>query len=468
VNVASGVSVAPDGTVVVSDIALSRVSVFAADGRFLRSFGKNVSSGGGEGAEICVSDCQAGESGTGAGELNSPWGVAAGAGELYVTELNNSRVSVFNYAGQFLRAFGADVGGAGVNVCTATCEAGTGGIGSGQMAGPAGITLDAAGRAHIGELGTNRIDVFDPATGLFQFAFGKGVGGVGVNVCTATCAAGVADGTPGSISLPYSLDVAPSGEVFVAENGGGRVSVFAAGGGFSRQFGAAGEAAGQLAAPYGVAVDGAGNLYVNDTGNNRLAVFAVDGFRGYGRDVLPGAPAGAEICTAICQAGEPGSGIGEFQTNYGLATDCRDVLYVAMVGRIEKWGEPGARVPPCPSNAFTIGKVRKNRKKGTLTVDVTVPGPGQLAGSTTKRLSAKVPQPVVAGTLRVRVKAARKSAKTLRKKGKLRGRLTLTFTPSNGDPNTRSKRLRLDKKVKRKKKKGRRGQGKSGAGRTGR
>ena len=117
--VPAGIGIAPDGTVAVSDLATSRVDVFSQAGQFLRAFGKDVSLSGGTGAEICTTDCKAGVNGNAAGELMTPWGLAAGAGEIYVAEIGDNRVSVFDFQGHFLRAFGADVGGAGVNVCTA-------------------------------------------------------------------------------------------------------------------------------------------------------------------------------------------------------------------------------------------------------------------------------------------------------------------------------------------------------------
>jgi hypothetical protein len=130
-----------------------------------------------------------------------------------------------------------------------------------------------------------------------------------------------------------------------------------------------------------------------------------------------------------------------------------------MIGRIEKYADPALRKPPCPSNAFTIGKLKKNKKKGTATVSVTVPGPGTLTASLGKKLTAKVPQPQAAGALKVTVKAAGKGVKALAKKGRLKGNLKLTFTPPNGDPNTQSKKLTLAKKLK-KKKSGKGGKGK--------
>ena len=125
--VPAGIGIAPDGTVAVSDLATSRVDVFSQAGQFLRAFGKDVSLSGGTGAEICTTDCKAGVNGNAAGELMTPWGLAAAPARSYVAEIGDNRVSVFDFQGHFLRAFGADVGGAGVNVCTAVCGPGTAG-----------------------------------------------------------------------------------------------------------------------------------------------------------------------------------------------------------------------------------------------------------------------------------------------------------------------------------------------------
>jgi DNA-binding beta-propeller fold protein YncE len=459
IGFAYGTGVSPDGTVVVADLGNQRLSAFSQAGNFLWAAGKNVSLEGGTGAEICTTACRAGESGIASGELGSPFGLAAGATEIYVPEAANQRVSVFNYQGQFLRAFGQNVGGAGINVCTAVCGPGTAGIGGGQMASPAGVALDAGGNLYLSELGTARIDVFNPQTGVFIRAFGKNVGGAGVNTCTTACMSGTADGSPGSINSSYDLSISSAGELFVAEAGANRVSVFdPQSGQFLRAIGGPGSGAGQLSSPFGVAVADDGNVYVADTSNNRLSVFGVDGsFRkALGLDVIPGPPVQPETCTSVCQAGAGGNGIGEFSAPQSISTDCRGAVYIGNIGRLDKFGELGARKPPCPSNAFSFGKTKKNKKKGTLTVDVTVSGPGTLVASVGKKLSAKVPQPTAAGVVRITVKAAGKGVKALKRKGKLKGKLTLTFTPPNGDPNTQSKSITLVKKLKKHKKAGKR------------
>jgi DNA-binding beta-propeller fold protein YncE len=460
VIIPAGIAIAPDGTVAVSDLSTSRVDVFAQSGQFLRAFGKDVSLGGGTGAEICTTDCKTGASGSGAGELMAPWGAAAAAGEIYVAEIGDNRVSVFDFQGHFLRAFGADVGGPGINLCTLACGPGTAGEKAGQMAGPAGLALDSSGDLLIAEVGLNRIDVFNPKTGAFIRAFGKNVGGAGINTCTSTCFVGVADGTPGSLPTPYGVAAGPNGEVFVSETGGAatRVSVFGLDGTYRRSFGTVGSAAGQLKEIFAVGVDPAGTAYVPENGNKRLSSFDSAGafLNARGFDVIPGAPSGAEVCTVAttCQAGGVEFSIGSFVETRAIGVDCRGAVYVGVVGRVEKLGDPGARKPPCESNAFTFGKAKKNKKKGTLTLDVNVPGPGTLVASLGTKLSAKVPQPTAAGTIQITIKAAGKGVKALKKSGKLKGKLKLTFTPPNEDPSTQSKPVQLAKTVKKHKKAG--------------
>ena len=458
--IASGVSVSPAGIVAVVDSSNNRVELFSESGRFLRAFGKDVSSSGGTGPEVCTNDCKTGAAGSAAGELSGPWGVAAGPTEIYVSEIGNNRISAFDYEGHFLRAFGKDVGGPGVNVCTSVCGPGTISEAAGAFASPYGLALDASGRLYVANLSVLRVDVLNPVTGQFVHGFGKNVGGPGVDVCTGPCVAGSISPVPGALQAPIGVAVAGNGtgDVFVAEATSKQVSAFTQNGTFLREFGGPGSGAGQIETPYGVALDTAGGVYVTDSGNYRLDAFGEGGdFRfAFGKNVIPGGATGPEVCTVVCQKGENAgsAAVGEFVILWAIASDCRGAIYVSTVGRIDKFGDPASRTPPCPSNAFTIGKVKKNKKKGTATVEVLVSGPGSLLAGAGKSMSANAPQPQAAGTVFVTVKAAGKGVKALKRKGKLKGTLTLTFTPPNGDPNTQSEALTLVKKHKHRKHKG--------------
>ena len=99
-----------------------------------------------------------------------------------------------------------------------------------------------------------------------------------------------------------------------------------------------------------------------------------------------------------------------------------------------------------PSNAFTIGKLKLNKKKGFGTLTVNVPGPGTLALSG-KNLKAVNAVATAAGAIKLKVKAKGKARKKLNEKGKVKVKAKLTFTPTGGDPASQSKSLTLKKKL---------------------
>src|SRR5664279_493384 len=70
---------------------------------------------------------QFGSEGTGDGQFRGPAGVAVdqASNDVYVVDRGDNRVEKFEASGAFVDAFGADVGGPGVNVCTTTCGPGT-------------------------------------------------------------------------------------------------------------------------------------------------------------------------------------------------------------------------------------------------------------------------------------------------------------------------------------------------------
>jgi hypothetical protein len=118
-----------------------------------------------------------------------------------------------------------------------------------------------------------------------------------------------------------------------------------------------------------------------------------------------------------------------------------------------------ADVATIPSNADTLGKVKRNKHKGTATLAVNVPGPGTLALSgkglkprragRTSRASASLAVSG-AGTVKLLVKAKGKAKKMLNKKGKVKVKVSVTYTPTGdapGSPNTQTKRVKLVKKL---------------------
>jgi hypothetical protein len=104
-----------------------------------------------------------------------------------------------------------------------------------------------------------------------------------------------------------------------------------------------------------------------------------------------------------------------------------------------------------PSNAFSLGKPKLNKEKGTAKLPVTVPGPGNLtlAGKgVVKQRPALVSRAVsAAGTVKLLVKSKGKKKRTLDRTGNVKVKVKVTYTPTGGSPNTETKRIKLIKRL---------------------
>lgn len=92
-------------------------------------------------------------------------------------------------------------------------------------------------------------------------------------------------------------------------------------------------------------------------------------------------------------------------------------------------------------NDFQIGRFVPNRKKGTGRLRVTVPEPGRLAlsGPGIRRTSIAV-QPGIAS---LTVAPSRSGSRTLAKRGRLRARLKVAYSPTGGSTNVKQKNVVL-------------------------
>ena len=95
-----------------------------------------------------------------------------------------------------------------------------------------------------------------------------------------------------------------------------------------------------------------------------------------------------------------------------------------------------------PSNLFRFGKLKRNKKKGTATLAILVPGPGTLTLSG-KGLARQHASPHGVETVKLAVKGKGKAKKTLSRSGTAKVKLKVTFTPTGGDPNTKAKAVKL-------------------------
>lgn len=452
----AGVAIGGDGTAYVADHGNDRVVVFGPDGTFSREFG--------------------GVAGDSAGMINRPRGIALGSGgHLYVADSWNRRIDVFAPGGEFLFAFGKGVGGVGVDICTTTCQAGESDGAAASMGEPVGVAFDAAGLVYVADYAMHRVAVFS-ADGEFVRAFGKNVNGDGLpGVCTTECSEGEAGSEPGEMRTPTDVAVAPDGSVVVSDGENNRVSVFSGEGDFSHSFGGVvSSEAGDIISPESIAVDAAGLVYVGEWGNLRVSRFELDGdfLDAFGEGVIDGASA-FQICTEAsgCQEGGTGSGPGAVNGPTGIAFDCRGAVFVAEQGlalaRVERFGEPGTprcstpprtepvtplhRSPPpplvaFPDSKFQFGKLVLNRKRGTGTLFVFVPGPGRLTLGGTDIRTVWRNAPRRGGLVRMPVTPTGELKRKLRKKGRAKGRVRVSFKPTEGVTRVKRRPLLLLKR----------------------
>jgi ABC-type phosphate transport system substrate-binding protein len=110
-------------------------------------------------------------------------------------------------------------------------------------------------------------------------------------------------------------------------------------------------------------------------------------------------------------------------------------------------------------NDISIGKTEISSQKGSATIEVTLPGPGVLDMDATAKV--KKPNNRVAlakktirvggatlnasegGTYELTLKPKAKAKKELKRKGSLKTKVEMTFTPTGGEPNTESKSVTL-------------------------
>lgn len=135
-------------------------------------------------------------------------------------------------------------------------------------------------------------------------------------------------------------------------------------------------------------------------------------------------------------------------------------------------GADAISIASTPLNAFTLGKLKLNKRKGTGQLKVSLPGPGTVTAVDSITSASKSASPskkrkkrqaliknaaatvTAPGVATLNIKPTGAGRKTLRKKGKLAFKLNVTFTPTGGTAATQQFKGKL--KLTRKKKPGRR------------
>ena len=240
--------------------------------------------------------------GIGGGQLSTPFGVAVSPtnGEVLVTDNNSNIVDVFNSSGVYQNSIGSQ------------------GSGAGQYSLPEGIVVNASGQVYVADASNSRIDVFS-IYGGYGFSFGSSGSGNGQF-----------SGPP--LGGPIGVAVSPTtGNVYAADTANQRIEVFNSSGIYQFSFGSFGAGPGQFSNPWGVAVSATGDVFVADTQNSRIEVFNSSG---------------------VYQAsfGVPGNGVGQLSNPLGVAVSPTGEIYVASTYnyQIVKYFDPAEWVSGTP------------------------------------------------------------------------------------------------------------------------
>jgi DNA-binding beta-propeller fold protein YncE len=211
----SGLSIAHDGNLIVSDSHYHCFRLYSPAGVVLRTFG--------------------GAGGTAAGQLGYVSDVVQDAdGTYYVAEFGeNQRISVFDGEGKFLRCWGSA------------------GTEPGQFSRARALALGSDGNLYVADACNDRIQVFTRQGTLVR--------------CWGDSGA-----EPGQLKYPYDLAFNKDGILYVVENGNNRVQKFTTTGKSLGCWGGPGHAPGQFHNPWALAIDRRGKVHVVDTENHRL------------------------------------------------------------------------------------------------------------------------------------------------------------------------------------------------------
>jgi hypothetical protein len=104
-----------------------------------------------------------------------------------------------------------------------------------------------------------------------------------------------------------------------------------------------------------------------------------------------------------------------------------------------------------PSSAFSFGKLKRNKRKGTALLALVNPGPD--SGTFTvsgKGLKPRTVESGAAGSVKAAIAAKGKAKRQLRRRHHRRFSLAVTFTASGAQPNTQTTVVKLIKKLTRK------------------
>ena len=202
---------------------------------------------------------------------------------LFVTDLTQRHVAVFDSNHKEETAFGADVLGR-----------------------PGGVAIDTENRLlYVVDTENDVVAVFDADS----FKLLRRIGTPGKKHTLTE---------PGTFSLPSNVAVDKDGNVYVTDTFNDRVEIFDADGNFIRTFGAAGDGPGYFQRPKGIAIDPDGHVWVVDGAQDRVQVFTNEG-------------------RLLIYFGQHGDWPGQFMQANEIAIDKKNRVFVSeqILGRVQ-------------------------------------------------------------------------------------------------------------------------------------
>lgn len=201
-----GVAVDDQANIYVSEAHTPYLFVFDSDGKFLNTFPKSKRP-----------------------VLKKPVGLAFSRDKLYVTDIGDHKVKVFDKQGRLLLQFG------------------------GQFLFPVGVALDKDGRIYVADTGNTRVQV---------------LGSKGKLLTSTDRFSAV------SLNLPRGVAIDPWGRIHIVDTSGNRILVFSKKFKYLFSYGKAGTGKGELGYPNGIAIDEhSGQISITEQINNRISIW---------------------------------------------------------------------------------------------------------------------------------------------------------------------------------------------------
>ena len=206
-------------------------------------------------------------------KVKYPWGIAVNdSDEIFVSDMDNNRIVVFNEYGEFVRSFGHNI----LSCPTGLAVDNTGRItvinrddgkillftSNGEyvrticdghsLKDPRGVALDSQGNLIVCDSGNACVRFISPQGKILK-TIGKGF-----------------------VIMPNNC-VVYKDKIFVSHRDANLITVYTDNGRFLYEFGRYGTKVGELNRPTGLAVDKTGNLLVCSSLNNAVQIFTLDG-----------------------------------------------------------------------------------------------------------------------------------------------------------------------------------------------